>query len=193
MNLIPYAYIRPTFHYLRMASVKIPLHPTFRGFVAGVVNASYKQRAFFEVLASDGRQVAAATFEGQGVRVHLKNVINNREHWSFGPFDFAATLHIVITHDRGNGFVPSKMVGPLAITKQPEPDYPMEFHKSTVISEDGADSSHDDCTFLVLEYKGRAISSRVLRHSVPIGFLMCGFDARVCTSSQFFRTAYLVL
>ena len=62
------------------------------------------------------------------------------------------------------------MIFVLQINKKPEPDYPMEFYKSTVsmincvfrnklnrslqvISEDGADHDHDDCTILVLEYK----------------------------------------
>ncbi|THU77832.1 hypothetical protein K435DRAFT_877338 [Dendrothele bispora CBS 962.96] len=81
--------------------------------------------------------------------------MNNREHWSFGPFDFDATLYVAISNQpHGGTYRPSKMVGPLTIEKKPEEDYPMKFYKSTVFSDDAAgDNSHDDCTFVVLEYK----------------------------------------
>ncbi|THU76552.1 hypothetical protein K435DRAFT_974386 [Dendrothele bispora CBS 962.96] len=132
----------------------IRLHRSFKGFAAGVVSADYKQRAFFEV-RRDGVVIASATFEGQGNRVNMKNIMDNREHWSFGPFDFDATLYVVISNQpHGGTYRPSKMVGPLTIEKKSEADFPMEFYKSTVISDDaGGDNSHDDCTFVVLEYK----------------------------------------
>ncbi|KAJ7595437.1 hypothetical protein C8J56DRAFT_1042536 [Mycena floridula] len=135
------------------SAIQINLHPGYRGFVSGVVNAEYAQRAEFKIYRG-GDLAASATFEGKGVRVHLKDVFNNREHWSFGPFNFEATLHVTISHDKGSGqYVPSKMVGPLSIQKTPEPDYPTQFYQSTVVSEDSADQSHDDCTIIVLQYK----------------------------------------
>ncbi|KAJ7600004.1 hypothetical protein C8J56DRAFT_1156607 [Mycena floridula] len=105
------------------SATQIDLHPGYRGFVTGVVNA-------------------------EGIRVHSKDVFNNREYWSFGPFDFEATLHVTISHNRGGQYVPSKM-----IRKAPEPDYPIQFYQLMVVSEDSADQSHDDCTFVVLQYK----------------------------------------
>ncbi|KAH7924122.1 hypothetical protein BV22DRAFT_1130098 [Leucogyrophana mollusca] len=129
------------------------LQPGYRGFVAGVVNADFEQKAFIEV-TKDGNQLASATFQAQGTRVHLKNIFNNREHWSFGPFDYTATVHVTISSSRdGGNWSISKMVGPLAIEKRPEPDYPMDFLVATVISEDRQDASHDDCTVQILQYK----------------------------------------
>ncbi|KAJ7600015.1 hypothetical protein C8J56DRAFT_1037631 [Mycena floridula] len=148
-----FTYPNPSLLSRNMSSViSIDLHPGYRGFVTGVVNAQYAQRAEFKVYRA-GAVGASATFEGQGVRVHLKDVFNNREYWSFGPFNFQATLQVTISHHRGGQYVPSKMVGPLSIRKAPEPDYPIQFYQSTVVSEDSADQSHDDCTFVVLQYK----------------------------------------
>lgn len=82
-----------------------------------VVNAHLKQRAFFQILEPDGRQVGSATFEGQGVRVDMVNPLNNRKHWSFGPFSSDMKLRVEITNDSGQGkFVPSTMVGPLTVS-----------------------------------------------------------------------------
>ncbi|KAH7918916.1 hypothetical protein BV22DRAFT_1134233 [Leucogyrophana mollusca] len=145
--------------------VSFTLEPGYRGFVAGVVNADYEQRAFIQV-TRDGNQLTSATFEGQGTRVHMRDVFNNREYWSFGPFTFTATVNVTISANNGSGsWNVSKMVGPLAIEKQPEPDYPMKFLVATVISEDRADASHDDCTIQVLQYKGDSDPSAP-RHEV---------------------------
>ncbi|KAH7925274.1 hypothetical protein BV22DRAFT_445302 [Leucogyrophana mollusca] len=98
--------------------VSFTLQPGYRGFVAGVVNADYEQRAFIEV-TKDGSPLTSATFEGQGTRVHLKNVFNNREHWSFGPFNFTATVLVTISSNNGSGsWNISKMVGPLAVNPE---------------------------------------------------------------------------
>ena len=51
-------------------------------------------RSFFEVKDTTGRMVASATLEGQGMRVYLVDVFNNRPHWSFGPFYYSARLYI---------------------------------------------------------------------------------------------------
>ncbi|KAJ7576166.1 hypothetical protein C8J56DRAFT_1171576 [Mycena floridula] len=136
-----------------MSVIKIDLHPGYRGFVSGVVDAKYAQRAEFKVYIG-GTIGASATFVGKGIQVQLKDIKSGSEHWSFGPFDFEATLEVAISHNRDGQYVPSKMVGPLSIRKAPEPDYPTQFYQSTVISEDLADQSHDDCTFVVLQYKG---------------------------------------
>jgi len=132
----------------------VDLHPGARGFVSGVVNAQLNQRVLLEVKRkSDNTQIASATFEGQGSRIHLRDIFNNREYWSFGPFTFEATLHITISHHRNGVWNGSRSVGPLTIQKNPEPDYPLQFFVSTVISEDGDDASHDDCSVNVLQYK----------------------------------------
>jgi hypothetical protein len=83
---------------------------------AQIVNAGYAQRAFIEVKRTDGSPITSATFEGQGVRVAMKDVFNNRPYWSFGPFTFTATVHVTISANSGGGFRPSKMVGPLTVS-----------------------------------------------------------------------------
>jgi hypothetical protein len=81
-----------------------------------IVNADYEQRAFIEVKRADGSPITSSTFEGQGSRVVMKDVFNNRPHWSFGPFTFAATVHITISAKSGGIWRPSKMVGPLTVS-----------------------------------------------------------------------------
>ncbi|KAG8871932.1 hypothetical protein FRB97_008179 [Tulasnella sp. 331] len=133
--------------------VSFDLQPGFRGFVAGVVNALREQQVYCEVKRADGTQIAAATMEAQGNRSTLKNVMNNRPHWSFGPFDFEATIFVRITHKRDGSWANSKVVGPLTVDKYPESDYPMTFRSKTVVSEDLDNISHDDCTVNIIEYK----------------------------------------
>jgi hypothetical protein len=80
-----------------------------------IVNASWAQRAFIEVKCTDDTPITSTTFEGQGARVVMIDACNNA-HWSFGPFDFPATVYITISADSGCGFRPSKMVGPLTVS-----------------------------------------------------------------------------
>jgi len=134
-------------------SKQVGLNPNFRGFVSIIVNAQFQQQVVLEVRRPDGSHLASATFEGHGDRVHAIDVFNRREHWSFGPFPFSANLFVTVRHFRNNAWQHSRMVGPLAIRKMPEPDYPLEFHVATVISEDSDDNSHDDCTVQVLQYR----------------------------------------
>ena len=81
-----------------------------------IVNAERQQRAYFEVKDTIGRTVASATFEGQGVRVYLVDVFNNRPHWSFGPFNFNAHLFVTISNFHNGRWNVSKMVGPLEVS-----------------------------------------------------------------------------
>jgi len=134
-------------------SIQVGLNPNSRGFVSIMVNAQLQQQIILHVRRADNTLLASATFEGQGDRVHAIDIFNRREHWSFGPFNFSANLFVTIRHFRNNFWHTSRMVGPLAIRKMPEPDYPLEFHVATVISEDFGDNSHDDCTVQVLQYK----------------------------------------
>ncbi|KAH7918917.1 hypothetical protein BV22DRAFT_1041386 [Leucogyrophana mollusca] len=141
---------------INLPSISFPLHTGFKGFVAGITNprANYKQQAFVDVRGSDGHTITSTTFASDGIgrRKPMKRTSESK-YWSFGPFAYDATVHVTISYDSGDGFKPSKMVGPLRIDKKPEDDYPKEFHVWTVISEDGADQSHDDCTVQVLQYK----------------------------------------
>ncbi|KAH7920820.1 hypothetical protein BV22DRAFT_1179899 [Leucogyrophana mollusca] len=139
--------------------VEICLPERSRGFVACIVNASFKQQAYIDVRDTNGNRIASAIFQGQGSREHMRYMPPDyskgpRMYWSFGPYKHAAIVYVTIRHDNGSGwFEDSKMVGPLSVTKQPEPDYPMGFIQSTVISEDSKDGDHDDCTIQVLQYK----------------------------------------
>ncbi|KAH7918918.1 hypothetical protein BV22DRAFT_1051424 [Leucogyrophana mollusca] len=106
------------------ADLEIPLHPHSRLSPFNLATAALS--------LVHGTQLTSATFEGQGTRVHMKNVFNNREHWSFVPFDFTATVCVPISSNNGGrSWNISKMVGPLAIEKKPEPDYPTEFLVAT--------------------------------------------------------------
>ena len=60
----------------------------------------------------------SAIFEGKGDHVTLKNVANNDEYLSFGPFDSEAVLEVTIVHRRGAIYIPSKMVGPLTVSRE---------------------------------------------------------------------------
>ncbi|CAA7268481.1 unnamed protein product [Cyclocybe aegerita] len=131
----------------------IALNPGYRGFVVIVVHADYKQRVFLDVRDTENTQITSATFEGQGAKAYAKNTFNNRLHWSFGPFDYQATISVKINHmEAGNRLVASKMYGPLEVDKQPEPDYPIKFCQSMVFSEDANDNDRDDCIVSVLQY-----------------------------------------
>lgn len=66
--------------------------------------------------AADGRTIGSVTFEAIGSRVPLTNVINGRQHWSFGPFDFKADLYITITYMKKDQWAANKMVGPLSVS-----------------------------------------------------------------------------
>ncbi|KAF9553547.1 hypothetical protein CPC08DRAFT_713658 [Agrocybe pediades] len=134
--------------------VELPLTPGNKGWIAAVVNADFRQQAFIEVLNDKRVVITSATFQGRGTRVHMSNIFDNKPHWSFGPFNYNATVRVTISHSRsGDSYTNSKMVGPLIIHKAPETEYPIEFISSTVISEDLQDASHDDATVTVLQYK----------------------------------------
>jgi hypothetical protein len=76
----------------------------------------YEQQIFLEVKRSDGTHLTSATFEGRGDRVHARDIFNNREYWSFGPFSFSASLYVTIRHKYQGAWRASKMVGPLAVS-----------------------------------------------------------------------------
>jgi hypothetical protein len=119
-----------------------------------MVNAELRQQVIFELRKSDGTLLSVVTFEGQGERVHAVDIFKRREHWSFGPFPFSASLLFAIRHFRNGHWWTSRMVGPLAVSnrlimqefhyrsyflkkfpkirKMPGPDHPMEFHVATV-------------------------------------------------------------
>ncbi|KAH7924116.1 hypothetical protein BV22DRAFT_535600 [Leucogyrophana mollusca] len=129
------------------------LHPGYRGFLVGIVNSDFQQRAFIEV-TRDSHSILSATFHGQGPRVHMSNMFTNRKTLSFGPFNFPVTVHVTISsHHGGGSWEISKTVGPLAIEKRPQPDYPIELLVATVISEARQEASHDDCTITIFQYK----------------------------------------
>jgi hypothetical protein len=127
-------------------TVRVPIHSGFRGFVAGVsvlsillislcsqlpvsmiddscsqvVDADFKQRAHFELYIDGGLgPVSSATMEAQGQRVNLKDVANQREHWSFGPISSSGYILVKITHFDGPREKDSKMVGPLSVSRSP--------------------------------------------------------------------------
>jgi len=130
-----------------------PLQKGFRGHVVGTVNANYLQRAAIEV-RQGGMIIASSVMEGQGIRQPIAQVVNKRPHWSFGPFDRDTTVTVTISNSSngGNSWTTSRMVGPLSVHKPAETDYPFQFYSNIVVSEDGANNSHDDCTVVVTEY-----------------------------------------
>jgi len=141
-----------------MTSKRIDIHPGFKAFVAGIVNADFKQRAIVEINEADGGK-QAVTFEGQGQRNNMKDTSDeSKTSKDFGPYNKAATLTITIKHQRAGGgaWIESKLVEPPTIEKKPVGKYNVYFYKSTIISEDGADNSHDDCTVTVVQYKVEA-------------------------------------
>ncbi|KAF9553548.1 hypothetical protein CPC08DRAFT_767465 [Agrocybe pediades] len=136
--------------------IRIPLQPGFKGWVAGIVNATYHQLAVIDIYDVENRyKVARMSFTGQGNRVPMKDAYGH-EGVSFGPLSGPAMMYVTILHRRAPGalWIPSKTTGPLTIDKSPEGDvYNKTFHLSVVISEDAEDSSQDDCTISILLYK----------------------------------------
>ena len=82
-----------------------------------VVDADFKQRAYFELwIDGENRPTSSATFEGQGKREAMKDVSNQRAHWSVGPINKAGHIRVKITHFNGSNELDSKMVGPLSVS-----------------------------------------------------------------------------
>ena len=78
--------------------------------------SDYEQQVRLEIKRIDGTRLTTAVFEGRGERVYAKNILNNREYWSFGPLPYTVNLFIIIHSKHWGRWRESKMVCPLAVS-----------------------------------------------------------------------------
>ncbi|PVF98152.1 hypothetical protein CPB86DRAFT_785173 [Serendipita vermifera] len=139
----------------------ITVHPGFRGYVAGVVTAGWKQEALVELVDKEtGRVLNQVIFTGQGDHQPMTVEGDGKKYWPFGAgLKKKAILNITISNynPEKNCAEPSRIVGPLSTANETEPHYPEEVYVDTIISDDGfQNNSHDDCTISVVQYKPKA-------------------------------------
>ncbi|KAG6808673.1 hypothetical protein H0H92_003284 [Tricholoma furcatifolium] len=136
----------------------ITIEPGWKGNVSAVADSRAKQRATVTIVDSaDSRILASTTFVGKGSNVPLSQETNpNSFFLTFGPFDKAATVNVVIEHSElesnDDKFIPSEVIIPAV--QEAAAASPASYLTTTVFSEDSYDDlDYTDCVISVVQYQ----------------------------------------